>query len=322
MAKRNVELTMKMADIEKAQEKAANLAAAAEAALNQHQAALDSQEEDLYMREAKLAATLHGKDEELEALVVLQTRELEQSHKEALNAQALAHAGKVKELEVERDGLKEQALKLSNEKSTLHSALVEAQGAVISRAGELSEAQNSIRDLKLKLENLEKMLSESTAREETLTRSLEEEKQLRANEAASHQDYVAGENRWISRLEDVAGRVTSQLATMGMPNVRHAPERSRTVNTKLTLFFEGVLGALAYLHSSRAATLAGEARRLCFGVMTKVLTKMAYWNPDLDFGAAMDSLPAGIDLTVLKERIKPVISSIDEIKRVEGQRRD
>ena len=52
--------------------------------------------------------------------------------------------------------------------------------------------------------------------------------------------------------------------------------------------------------------------------MTKVLTKMAYWNPDLDFGAAMDSLPEGTDLTVLKECIKPVISSIDEIKRVEA----
>ena len=56
--------------------------------------------------------------------------------------------------------------------------------------------------------------------------------------------------------------------------------------------------------------------------MTKVLTKMAYWNPDLDFDVAMDSLSDGIDLTVLKERIKPVISNIDEIKRVEGQRRD
>ena len=109
---------------------------------------------------------------------------------------------------------------------------------------------------------------------------------------------------------------------MGMPNVRYAPERSGTINSKLTLFFEGILGALAYLHSSRVATLAGEARRLCRGVMTKVLTKMAYWNPDLDFGAAMDSLPEGVDLTVLKECIKPVISSIDEIKRVEDQRRD
>ena len=75
-----------------------------------------------------------------------------------------------------QDELKEQDLKLSNEKSTLNSALVEAQGAVISRAGELFEAQNSVRDLKQKLEDPEKMLSESRAREETLTRSLEEEK--------------------------------------------------------------------------------------------------------------------------------------------------
>ena len=133
---------------------------------------------------------------------------------------------------------------------------------------------------------------------------------------------MAGENRWISRLEEVAGRVTSHLATMGMPNVRYGPERSGTVNAKLTQFFEGVLGALAYLHSSRAATLAGEARRLCRGVMTKILTKMAYWNPDLDFEAAMDSLPHGTYLTVLKERIKPITDCIDEIKRVEGQRQD
>ena len=60
---------------------------------------------------------------------------------------------------------------------------------------------------------------------------------------------------WRARTD-----VTSQLATMGMPNVRYAPERSGTVNTKLTLFFEGVLGALAYLHSNRTTTLAGEGR--------------------------------------------------------------
>ena len=90
LAKRNVELTMKMADIEKAQEEAVNLAAAAEAVRNQHQAALDSQEEDLTAREAKLAATLRGKDEELESLDARRTRELEQRHKEALDAQALA----------------------------------------------------------------------------------------------------------------------------------------------------------------------------------------------------------------------------------------
>ena len=42
LAKRDVELTMKLADIEKAQETAEGLAAAAEAAQTQHQAALNS----------------------------------------------------------------------------------------------------------------------------------------------------------------------------------------------------------------------------------------------------------------------------------------
>ena len=88
------------------------------------------------------------------------------------------------------------------------------------------------------------MLSEAKAREGTLAKELETEKQLWKDEAANHKDFVEGENRWIGRLVDVAGRITTQLATMGMPNVRYAPERSGTPNAKLTLFFEGVLGAL------------------------------------------------------------------------------
>ena len=176
LAKRDVELTMKMADIEKAQEKVANLAAAAEATRNQHQATLNSQEEDLAAREAKLTAALRGKDEELEALVTRRTRELEQRHKEALNAQGQVHAGKVEELEAECDRLKEQALKLSQEQDMLNSALTEAQGVVVNKAGELSEANNSIKDLKLKLEGIEKVLSEATTREGTLAKELEAEK--------------------------------------------------------------------------------------------------------------------------------------------------
>ena len=62
------------------------MAAAAEAARTQHQAALNSKEEDLAAREEKLAATLRGKDEEVEKLVVQRTQKLEQRHKEALNA--------------------------------------------------------------------------------------------------------------------------------------------------------------------------------------------------------------------------------------------
>ena len=104
--------------------------------------------------------------------------------------------------------------------------------------------------------------------------------------------------------------------------MRYAPECSGTTNAKLTLFFKGVLGALEQFHSKWAALLADENRRLCRGAMTKVLAKVAYWNPTLDFDAALESLPKGVDLAPLKERIEPIISGIDRIQRVEGQRRD
>ena len=96
---------------------------------------------------------------------------------------------------MERDGLKDQTLKLAEEKNTLNGALVEAQGAVLGKAEQLSKANDSIKDLKLKLEGLEETLSEVRAWEETLTKNLEEEKLLRKNEAANHKDVVDGQNR-------------------------------------------------------------------------------------------------------------------------------
>ena len=126
---------------------------------------------------------LRGKDEEVEKLIAQRTQELGQRHKEALDAQALVHVGKVKELEGERDGLKNQTLELAKEKYTLNGALVEAQAAVLGKAEKLSTANDVVKDLKLKLEDLEGMLSEVKAREGILTKSLVEERQPSSLEA-------------------------------------------------------------------------------------------------------------------------------------------
>ena len=109
------------------------------------------------------------------------------------------------ELEVERDKLKKQALELTGERDAANSALADAQAAVLGKAELLSTAYNSIKDLKLKLEGLEGMLSEAKAREGTLAKELETEKQLRKNKAANHKDSVEEMNRWIIRLVDVVG---------------------------------------------------------------------------------------------------------------------
>ena len=52
------------------------------------------------------------------------------------------------------------------------------------------------------------------------------------------------------------------------------------------------------------------------------MTKVAYWYPDLDFDAALESLPEDTDLAPLRERIKPIINGVGGILRVEGQRPD
>ena len=109
---------------------------------------------------------------------------------------------------------------------------------------------------------MEGKLSEATAREETLNKALETEKQLRSDDAAAHKDYVGSVNLWISRLIDVAEKLTAQLAVMGMPDVRYSQEANISPNARLTLFFERVLGALEQLRSNRATYLANESWRL------------------------------------------------------------
>ena len=146
--------------------------------------------EDLVAREPALATTLRGKDEEVEKLAAARTRELEHMHKEVLDAQALAHGNKVKELEAERDGLKARADQLAKEKDTANCALTVAQDDILAKAEHLARANDSIKDLNMKLEGLEKTLTEAKAREGALTKSLAEERLLRKSDATNHANFV------------------------------------------------------------------------------------------------------------------------------------
>ena len=88
-------------------------------------------------------------------------------------------------------------------------APAEAHATVLGKAEPLSKANDSINDLRLKLEGLEGKLSEAGAREETLNKDPEEEKRLRRDGAAEYEEYAKGVNLWIGRRIDVAGRLTA-----------------------------------------------------------------------------------------------------------------
>nr|XP_020167124.1 fibrous sheath CABYR-binding protein-like [Aegilops tauschii subsp. strangulata] len=196
------------ADIKKAQEAAKEQVAKDKAARQQQQALLDTQEEDL--------------DEEIGKIVAQRTQELEQKHKDALDALALDQAGKVEKLELEREGLKKEISELTGERDTANRTLADLQVTISDKTKLLSEANGSIDDLKRKLDTLEGTLSEVMVREETLNKSLEDERRLRKDDAAAHNDFVGSVNLWISHLIDVAEKLTVQLAVMGMPDVTYS----------------------------------------------------------------------------------------------------
>ena len=121
---------------------------------------------------------------------------------------------------------------------------------------------------------------------------------------------------------NVVEQITTQLTAMGMPNFRFSREANMDESSRLSLFFERVLDTLKLLQSTRAAYLAEESGQLCRDALIKVLTKVAHWNPSVDFGQALDSLPEDIDHQAFEERIEPIISYISGVARLEVQRQD
>ena len=58
------------------------------------------------------------------------------------------------------------------------------------------------------------------------------------------------------------------------------------------------------------------------GVLLKVLTKVAYMNLGRNLTNVLDSLQEDADRKALEELIAPIVDVVDQVKRVEGQRRD
>ena len=88
----------------------------------------------------------------------------------------------------------------------------------------------------------------------------------------------------------------------------------------MALFFESLTDALKRLQTDEAMRLASEARRLCRNVLLKVLTKLAYRNPDLNL--SMVCLPKKVDPKPFEEKVMPIVDRIDKVKRVQGPRRE
>ena len=85
-------------------------------------------------------------------------------------------AGKVEMPELELEELKKEIATLKDNRDKTVHTLADLQVTICDKTKLLSDANNSIADLKLKLETLEKTLSETRAHDKTLIKDLADER--------------------------------------------------------------------------------------------------------------------------------------------------
>ena len=107
-----------------------------------------------------------------------------------------------------------------------------------------------------------------------------------------------------------------------MEDFGYPSDESLQPSAKLRLFFKGVATALQRLRERIPKQLADESRKICAGVLQKVLMKVGFRNPGLSFTNVLRSLPPDADLDALKALVAPIVDKVSEIKRVEGGRVD
>ena len=107
-----------------------------------------------------------------------------------------------------------------------------------------------------------------------------------------------------------------------MEGFEYSSDENLQPSAKLTLFFKGVVAALQQLRERIPKQLADESRRICAGALQKVLMKVAFRNPGLNFTNVLKSFPPNADVEALKAHVAPIVDKVSGIKRVEGDRVD
>ena len=127
---------------------------------------------------------------------------------------------------------------------------------------------------------------------------------------------------WTEGLVNIAAVIDGELAQLGVEDFGYSSDENLQPSAKLTVFFKGVATALQRLREKIPKQLADESRKICAGVLQKVLMKVAFRNPGLNFTNVLKSLSPDADLEALKALVAPIVDKVSGIKRVEGDRVD
>lgn len=174
----------------------------------------------------------------------------------------------------------------------------------------------------MKLATLTQTLDDTKEREKTLSEKVKADKALLESIAVTQNSFRDTVEHWTEGLVNIAAVIDEELAQLGTEDFGYPSDENLQPSAKLSLFFKGMATALQRLRERIPKQLADESRRICAGVLQKVLMKVAFRNTGLSFTNVLKSLPPDADRDTLKALVAPIVDKVSEIKRVEGDRVD
>nr|XP_020156483.1 uncharacterized protein LOC109741810 [Aegilops tauschii subsp. strangulata] len=267
-----------------------------ETLLADHRATLDAREREISLREEKLEATLHAKDEGLEKLtndlVAASTAKTELHRQVAkLNEDLVKSTKKV-------EALKEEA-----QQAEIH--LADVQSQLSSKTQSLETATGSITDMKARIGSLEQSAESLESRQQLLSKDLETAKRLRQDAEDRLKNQVDMSNLWIKSLIDIAEHLGVQATAMGMGGPAFSASKQEVPSVKPGLFFSELIEKLKAHEEGRAERFATESRKLARNTLFMVLSNIACRHPELDLDDGFKKPPVGADVAAAEKKAAP-----------------
>ena len=140
------------------------------------------------------------------------------------------------------------------------------------------------------------VITMSTDAKRAAAEKIKADKALLASAAAAQNAFRENVEHWTEGLVNVAADIDRELAQLGMEDLGYPSDENLQPSAKLILFFKGVATALQRLREKIPKQLADESRKICVGVLQKVLMKVAFRNPGLNLTNVLRTLLPDADL--------------------------
>ena len=176
-------------------------------------------------------------------------------------------------------------------KKELEAKVAQLEADHAEKGKELSAAKDSNTGLELKVTALTKTLDSAKKREAALREEIKADKALLESVATTQNAFRETVEHWTESLVNAATDIDKELAQLGMEDLGYSSGEHLQPSAKLSLFFKGVATALQRLREKIPNQLADESRKIYIEALQKVLMKVAFRNPGLNFTNVLKTLP-------------------------------